>query len=272
MNHKLLKNACTPRKWYNLEESGDEATMYIYDMIGVNWWGEGLDPKSFIDDITKSKAKRLNIHINSPGGFIYDGFAIYNFLANSEKHIVAHVDAVAASTAGWIFQAADERIMHESSQLMLHDPSTYMAGNAEDLRREADELDRMKKQIADIFAKRSKQKPEKIEEIMSNITYMTGKEALELGLTDKVVENKHAMNIAFDLSLLPNPPESLVKTQNAERKRNLEDALRDAGYSRAEAKRLAAGPRRDADEGCENELANSIRENIKRIQELTKEK
>lgn len=246
---KVFKNLITSRKWFNIEDKSDTAEVFIYDVIGSSFWEEGVTPKAFMEEIKKVKASKIDLHINSPGGSVYDGFAIYQFLCNLDKEVTGIVDAMAASIASVILMACDKIIVPETSTIMIHDPWGIVIGGSESLRKEADELDRIKGQIADVYVARTGQDRKKIDSLMLNETYMTGKEAFEMKFADEVVENKKLAACAFDLDMFDNLPQHLKQISIANNKRSLENALRDAGYSIQQAKTIAAGPdnQRDAD-------------------------
>lgn len=257
---KLLKNMMTPRKWFDLAGNDDKAEIYIYEQIGASFWDEGLTPKSFMEQVKAIKAPSIDLHINSPGGNVYDGFAIYNFLKTLDKEIIGIVDSMAASVASVILMAADKRIMAETSTCMIHDPWGLVMGNASVFRKEADELDRIQGQIADVYVARTGLPREKINDLMKSETFMTGRESLDFGFADEVTENKKLAACAFDLDIFDNLPAHIKSIANATRKRSLEDALRDAGYSRHDAVKIASGPRSES--GDDVELAAMLRANI----------
>jgi len=256
---RMIKSMMSPRKWFDLAGNDSKAEIYIYEMIGASFWDDGLTAKSFIEQVKAIKAPSIDLHINSPGGSVYDGFAIYQFLCGLDKEIIGIVDSLAASIASVILMAAGKRVMGETSTIMIHDPWGLVVGGAEDMRKEAAELDRNQGQIADVYAARTGQPREKIDALMKAETYMTGSEAMELGFTDELVKNKKLAACAFDLGIFDNLPPHLLNISNATRKRSLEDALRDAGYSRHDAVRIASGPRSESGAG---DLEAAIRRNI----------
>ncbi len=255
---KILKNLTTPCKWFNIADN----KVYIDNVIGASFWDdEAITPKSFMAQVKAIKTDDIELHVNSPGGSVYDGFAIYQFLCGLDKKITGIVDAMAASIASVILMAADKIIVPETSTIMIHDPWGIVIGNSSDLRKEAEELDRIQGQIADVYNARTGQPKEKINALMAAETYMTGREAFDMKFADEVSENKRLAACSFDLDIFDKLPPHFKKISDANTKRNLEESLRDAGYSIQQAKKLAAGPdnQRDADIA---EIAALLKSNI----------
>jgi ATP-dependent Clp endopeptidase proteolytic subunit ClpP len=242
---KILKNYSNPRRWYTVNAANkDNPELLIYDAIGTDFWGSGLTPKDFISDLNEiaKTSKRCNLRINSPGGFIHDGFTIYNALVQCEMEIDVYVDGLAASAAAYIAQAGDRIFMAKNSEMMIHDAWGCVCGKAEDMRHEADHLDSLTDMIAGIFVDSTGNEKEVVRELMKNETWMNGEKAVELGFADELLEESQAAACLFDLDddLLPGLPDGFKKLQNALKKRASEQSMRDAGLSRAEAKRRAS--------------------------------
>ena len=138
MDFKKLKNLLSDH-WFEVKNASDDtAEVRIDGVIGGGWLDdESVQAKKFIEEFNKIGSKSINLHINSPGGSVYDGFAIYNALVASKKAINVHVDGIAASIASVIAMSGDSINMPENTYLMIHNPSTsYLANSlipAEDL-------------------------------------------------------------------------------------------------------------------------------------------
>lgn len=249
---KILQNLSNQRKWFNFDFSNEVPEVLIYDQIGATFWGEGLTPKDFnkqISDLEKTHTE-INIRINSPGGFIHDGLAIYNHLSQSPLKKNVYIDGLAASAASFVAMAGDKIYMPESAEMMIHDPWAMVVGGADDMRKEAAHMDSLKTIIANIYAKKTGIATEDIQTMMTSECWMDGKQAKEKGFCDELIESKCAACV-FDLDadLLPGLPCGFVKLQNAIKKRALENAYRDDGLSQTEAKKkLSAQNQRDAEE------------------------
>lgn len=185
----------------NVEVSEDveagTAEVYIYSEIG-GWFGIYAD--DFIEAINKLDVETINLHINSPGGSIFDGVAIYNSLIQHKARIVVSVDSLAASAASFIAQAGDEIIMRRASTMMIHDGSMMTWGDAAQLRQDAEILDKLSNNIASIYAFRAGGTVEEWRATMIGEAWYTAAEAVEAGLADRVDGDGERAENKFDLS------------------------------------------------------------------------
>lgn len=177
-------------EWFRIVEAKKktEATkVYIYDEIGY-WGTTAKDFAAILGDIDTDE---IELHLNSPGGSVFDGLAIMAALKDHKARVVAKVDGMAASAASFILQAADERLITRNAQVMIHDAKAYAGGNAAQMRQAANLLDRVSNNIADIYAVRSGQGT--VESWRALMTagdeWYGGNEALAAGLVDAVVDN-----------------------------------------------------------------------------------
>jgi ATP-dependent Clp protease protease subunit len=236
------------RAGYQIEnKASDEATVYLYDE--VSWWG--VNPADFSKDLAAITAPTIHLRVNSPGGAVFDGMAIYNALNGHPAKIIAHVDGLAASIASLIVMAGDEIRIAENARLMIHEPWSIVIGGAQDLRDEAEFLDSMNATIAATYVARTGAAEAQVLEWMAAETWFTAAEAKEAGFVDEVEPLKTGAKAlkVFDLSVFPNAPANL-KDREPPTERDLERVLRDAGLSRAQAKSVLAegmkAPLRDA--------------------------
>lgn len=259
-NERLQQEMMRPRQWFDMIETETADEFYIYDVIGSDMWGEGLRAIDFINQVKNSKKQNIDIHINSPGGDVFDGISIYHALQESKKNIRTIVDGIAASSASIIFMAGKQREMPTGSMLMIHKAWTITIGNDKDMIQAADRLKIVDGQLAKIYTESSGYSEKKITEMLDAETYMDGKEAVKKGFATEEVEGVKIAALKWDRNILPGMPDSFNKLQNALEKRDLESVLCDAGYSRSEAKRIAAGPRDAKKE--ESEILEALAKNI----------
>jgi ATP-dependent Clp endopeptidase proteolytic subunit ClpP len=189
----------------------------VYDVIGESFWNEGVTAKQVRSLLKQSpNAKTIKMRVNSAGGDVIDGFAIYNLLAEHPARVEADVDSLAASMASVIIMAADEIRMSASAMVMIHNPWGATWGESDDLRSYADLLDKMRDQIADAYVARTGQTRDEIIKMMDSETWLTATEAKAKGFADKVKKSKAKMAAAasftgLDLSSFGNvPPEFLA--------------------------------------------------------------
>jgi len=216
----------------------DESTLYIYDEI--SWWG--INAEDFVKALNEIKSSTIHIRLNSPGGDVFDGTSIVNAIRQHKSKVVAHVDGLAASMASVIAISADEVVMSENAFLMIHDPWSMVAGNAAELRKYADLLDKVGDNIAKTYMDKSGKDREEVLALMAAETWFTAEEALEAGLIDRIDkdENEKA-KASFDLSIFANVPDALKESKALPTAKAAEKALRDVGFSHKQAKSILSG-------------------------------
>ena len=179
-----------PRKpgadWFRIENlSAEEASIYIYDEIG--FWGTSA--QGFVDQLNSITSPKITVHINSPGGEVFDGIAIHTALATSKAHVTTFITGVAASAASYIAMAGDTIKMARNATMMLHDASGLCWGNATTMRAEADLLDKLTMNIADMYAMQAGGTAESWFAMIENSEiWYTGREALAAGLVDEITD------------------------------------------------------------------------------------
>lgn len=186
------------KKFWEVKQSSnkEEADIYIFgEIVSFKWDDTDTTAASFQKELKElGDVNRINLHINSPGGSVFEGIAIGNMLKQHKAHVTAHVDALAASIASVIVASCDEVIMPENSMLMIHNPMMGIFGNALELRKAAESLDKIAgPSVVTYLAKAGdKLTEEKIKQIMDEETWLSANEAYEYGLCD-VVEQANQM-------------------------------------------------------------------------------
>lgn len=169
--------------WYNIEaKAGESADVMIYDVVGYG----PTSADSLVRELKGLKAKTINVHMNTPGGGVFDGIAIYNALKNHPAKVVMHVDGLAASIGSLITMAGDEIRMAKSAFMMIHNPSCFVIGDASDMRKQADLLDKAQGSLAQIYADRTKKPIDEIKSAMAEETWYTAAEAKAAGMCDVI--------------------------------------------------------------------------------------
>jgi ATP-dependent protease ClpP protease subunit len=164
----------------------NKAEVLIYDPIGENWFGDGLTAKRFRDDLAGlGDVSEIVVRINSPGGEVFDGFAIYTALKEHKARVVVHVDGLAASIASVIAMAGDEIVVGTGAMFMVHSPWTIAIGDSDDMRSVAEMLDKTEVGLVDAYVARTGQARATVEEWMQGETWFTRDEAIEAGLADR---------------------------------------------------------------------------------------
>lgn len=190
---------------YRFVAKGNAATIFIYGVIDsmAGFFGDGVTAKMISDDLKKAgKVSNIDVRVNSPGGDVFEGRAIYTLLRDHGAKIVTHCDAEASSIASLIMMAGDERRMAEGSMMMIHRAWTWARGNAGDLEKQAELLRTVDQTLIDTYTKRTKGDAKQIETWMDAETWMTADEAVERGFADKVADPVKVAALAFDRAKL----------------------------------------------------------------------
>lgn len=195
------------RPWFRMERKADKpktAEVWIYDTIGESWFGDSTTAKTFTAQLRELDVDEITLHLNSPGGDYFDGVAIYNALVDHPATVHAVVDGLAASAASFIFQAGDTRKVNRAGQVMIHDASGIVIGNAADMADMVDLLDKVSNSIAGIYASRSGGTAEDWRTAMRAETWYTAAEAVDAGLADESVDETPSdppVRNTFDLAI-----------------------------------------------------------------------
>ena len=169
--------------------ASEPAMLQIFDQIGEDWFGgSGISAKAFAEALQSVGQGPLVVEINSPGGNVWDGLAIYNMLRGRQAPVTTRVVGIAASIASIIALAGDDVEIAEAALFMIHDPSGMVAGSSDDMRKMADALDQHAEVLAGIYAKRTGRTTDSIRAAMKAETWFTAGEAITFGLADRSTE------------------------------------------------------------------------------------
>ena len=179
------------QKYYALESSGNEADLYIFgDITSWPWMEKDKDAYGIVKELQSLDVDRVNVHINSYGGEVAEGLAIYNVLKNSSAKITTYCDGFACSAASVIFMAGDERIMNSASLLMIHNAWSYASGNADDFRKCVEDLEKITQASVNAYMSRIKITEDELKEKMNKETWLTAEEALSDGFATRIMEEE----------------------------------------------------------------------------------
>ena len=196
------------RNWYSIRAAAKPRTaeIWLYDEIGQY----GITAADFARDFRAlGRLDSITLRINSPGGEVFDGIAIFNILKSSPAHLTVVVDGVAASMASAIAMAGDRVLMPENTHMMIHDPRGLVMGTATDMRDLAEVLDKVATSLISAYTDKTKLSTARITEMMKAETWMTAHEARGFGFADEVVA---PVRIAarVDLSAFKHPPAAAI--------------------------------------------------------------
>lgn len=227
------------KSWYSVRMAAeDHAEVMIYDEIGQF----GIGAKQFAEDFAAIKSPRITLRINSAGGDVFDGFAIYQAIRQHSAETVVQIDGLAASIASIIALAGKSVTMAENAYMMIHLPWTWAMGNANEMRKQADLLEKLGGTSADIYAKKTGKKPEEMLDLMASETWFSAEEAKEAGLIDTIIDGDEEVIPATVAAAMMkfNPPEKLKKIAASLIQRGAEEAGAERRQrEEAEKKRLA---------------------------------
>jgi ATP-dependent Clp endopeptidase proteolytic subunit ClpP len=175
------------KEWFRIENNADDADttdVLIYSSIG-GWFGMWAD--EFIEELGAVATKNINIRLNSPGGSVFDGIAIANAIRSHPANVTVYVDSLAASIASVIALAGDRLVMMPQSQIMVHNASGACYGDATEMTKMADLLDKQSRNIAEAYAQHTGRPLAEWQDYMADETWFTAEEAVTAGLADEVM-------------------------------------------------------------------------------------
>lgn len=186
-----IPKASVKNNWFRMQAKADsEADIFIYDEIG--YWG--VTAKQFVSDLKAlGEVSHINLHINSPGGDVFDGIAIFNALKHHGAAITVHIDGLAASMASVIAMVGNPVIMPENTMMMIHKPWGFAGGDANDMRDYADLLDKVESVLIPAYAEKTGKSNEEIAAMLDDETWLDGTECLALGFADQTLPAVQAM-------------------------------------------------------------------------------
>lgn len=222
----------TDKPYWQFKAAATEGVgeLYIYgDIVRYRWDDNDTSAQSFKKDLDAlGDIHTLNLYINSPGGSVFEGVAIHNILKRHKAKINVYVDALAASIASVIAMAGDTITMPSNAMMMIHNPWTITWGNAAELRKTADDLDRIGLSMRQTYLDRAGNKltEDKLIEMLDAETWLSAEECQELGFCDVVSEeNQSAACISEELfSQYKNVPDALKSQRSGKPPENADDA------------------------------------------------
>lgn len=184
------------RKFYEFKKVNEEETeLYIYgDITSIKWFEDDVTSYDFAKELAQIDTN-LKVRINSYGGEVSQGLAIYNLLKSFDKKVTTVCDGFACSSASVIFMAGDDRIMNKASLLLIHNAWTFASGDSNELRKQAEDLEKITEPSVKIYTSITGLEESTIREMMDRETWITSDEALEMGFATKVIEDEPKQSI-----------------------------------------------------------------------------
>lgn len=174
------------------QETDDCLDLYIYgDIVASSWkWYESDVTSYDVKEIITSRdnLKTINVHINSCGGDVYEGLAIFNLLKAHKATVNVYVDGIAASIASVIAMAGDKIVMTDTSLMMIHNCYVHTRGNSKELRKTADDMEKVMEACKEAYRSQIKITDEELDKLLDEETFLTAKECIEKGFATEVIK------------------------------------------------------------------------------------
>lgn len=216
-----LHNFSRPRRNgvadYRMRAQGGRGEIWLYGLIGLDFWGDGVTAKQFADDLKAlGNVSTIDLRLNSDGGVVTDARAMYNLLVEHKAEVRVHIDGIAASAASFLAMAGNDIEIAEGGFVMIHNARGMTLGEAEDHRRMADLLDTMNGTIRKTYGARTGNSDAKLKEWMAAETWFDGNDAVANGFADRIVPNNMRAAAVRDPERFANLPAALQPRQRAE--------------------------------------------------------
>ena len=250
------------KKWFEIIDKAERAEVWIYEEIGEDFWsGGGITAKGFQKELSDIKASQIDLHINSPGGLVFDGITIFNLLKQHPANVTTYIDGLAASIASVIALAGDRVIMAENALFMIHKASGMVYGNSDDMRDFAEKLDKVNSSIATTYISKTKKDEKEIDNLMSAETWLTADEALEMGFVDEVAGEIDMAACAKFIPIMAKAgfkhiPKDIAEKKSVPTAREAEKALRDVGFNQKQAKAILSEGLKDSQRDVDQPLSD----------------
>lgn len=178
------------KKFYQIMKNKDTNELYIYgEITSIKWYEDDVCAFDLAKELNELEGDII-VRINSYGGEVQQGLAIYNLLKDYKGKVTTINDGFACSIASVIFMAGDVRIMKQSSLLMIHNAWTYAVGDSNELRKQADDLEKITKPSLNVYKENSNLSEEEIKKMLDEETWLEAEEALEYGFATSITEEK----------------------------------------------------------------------------------
>lgn len=178
----------------SIENKSDSVTkMTMYGRIGTGWYAD-ISSKQVREQLDAIQGGKIELHVSSVGGDVFESITINNMLKNHPATIEAHIDGIAASGMSLIVMAADKIIMPKNTMLMIHQAATVAYGNANEFEKIAADLKKIDTAVTQSYLNRFNAGEDKLKELLQQETYLTAYECQKYGLCDEVsdeIEEKH---------------------------------------------------------------------------------
>lgn len=185
--------------------TGDEATVYIYDIIGGDWFG-GITAQDFAAAFNAITADTIHLRFNTPGGDIFEGRAMATLIAQSKAKTIAHIDSIAASAGSWMALQCDEIEIADGAFFMIHNGWTLAMGDKHAMTNTATLLSKLDDSFIDDYTKRTGKSAEQFRAWMDAETWFDAQESVDNGFADRIAPAERKAENRWNLSAYKNAP------------------------------------------------------------------
>ena len=175
--------------WNIVKNDDKNAELMLYGDIAESFWGDTISAKEVTEYLADLDVENINVYINSNGGVVDTAIAINNALRRHKAKVTVNIDGIAASAATLITCAGDTVKMPKNALFMMHNPLTIAMGDSEEMRKQADVLEKYKNSIMETYLQKVNIDKEKLSELMDNESWLSAEEALKYGFIDEIIEN-----------------------------------------------------------------------------------
>lgn len=204
--------------------SDDKYAIDMYDIIGEGFYSDGVTVKGVTNALKRMNGEDVTVNINSAGGDMFEGLAIYNALREYDGKVTVKVMGMAASAASIIAMAGDEVLIGESAFFMIHNAWSIAVGNKNDFIKAAEDFSKFDEAMANIYAKKTGKDYAEITKMMDDETWLSGKDSVEMGFATDYLDDGDIAEMQTD--------------KNAKALRKVDTALAKAGVTRSERRDL----------------------------------
>lgn len=178
--------------------AGKRGEIWLYDQVGESFWGEGISAKAFQKELTAlGRVDTINLRINSPGGDVFDGIAIFNQLKSHPARVIVDIDGLAASIASVIAMCGDEINIASNAMMMIHNPHGMAVGDAQEMQRVAALLTQVKDTLTGTYRDRTGIDKAKLSAMLDDETWLSADTAVQHGFADRVT-GAQQVSASFD--------------------------------------------------------------------------
>lgn len=245
----------------------NSAELYIYGDIYDSWWSDETNSAVSLKDklLELGDINEINLHINSLGGDVFEGLAMFNLLKQHKANVKVYIDGIAASIASVIAMAGDTIYMPKNSMMMIHNCWSYACGNSKEFRKLADDLDKIMEASIESYMSKINITKEELKELLDNETWLTAQECFDMGFADEILPISDDIEQSASKSIMDLVKENQnLKMQMQERtQREVQDIAKEFEVSETSIDKIVYRIAQKLNEGNSIQQNNNFNEDSK---------